>query len=330
MKKTSQRIKIEYDPHLMQDVVLQEVERREKDGDSSLFKDYHKLTDPIYEEFSIGEREAEFDRVHEQFFLRLGFGEVMNEALKEFPALSGKVEAVVVGKAMTKHNERADLSQDFKSIGIKILVERFLDPHNLQKLLRHELMHVSDMLDRQFRHEYREMLNVSFPAEENIIRDRYRVLWDIYIDSRLIRAGKKTVSDKHGRYQEFEALYYKIPNASRMAIFDGLWQMEMLTHDQILEMAVDTGVLLQRLGAHPGTIETLDKEVLSKSTLLLGSLCPLCRFPTFNWVDDLDQFDKNVIELIQEDYPHWTVENGACGQCVEGYEVRVGQWQRNV
>lgn len=327
MKSASQRMKIEYDPQLMQDVVLEEVERRDKGGDSSLFKDYHKLADPIYEEFSIEERDAAFDRVYKRLFLSLGFGKVMKEALKEFPVLSGKMEAVVVGKAMTKHDERADLSQGFKSIGLKLLVERFLDRHYLQKLLRHELMHVSDMLDRQFAYENRDKLNVSSLAEENIIRDRYKILWDVYIDSRLIRAGKETVSDRPGRYQEFEALYYKIPVKSRTAIFDELWQVATLTHSQILEMATDTGLLLQRFGALSETGEALDQELLGKNTLLPGSLCPICRFPTFNWADDLDQFNTNAIKLIQEDNPNWTTENGVCEQCVEGYEARAEQWQ---
>jgi hypothetical protein len=112
-----------------------------------------------------------------------------------------------------------------------------------------------------------------------------------------------------------------------MAIFDGLWQMATLTHPQIWEMATDTGMLLQKFGAHPGTGEALDKELLGQSTLLPGSLCPICRFPTFNWADDLDQFHKDAIKLIQEDNPNWTIENGACEQCVEGYEARAEQWQ---
>lgn len=314
-------MRIEYDPYLMQDVVFQEVKRREKGGDFGLFGEYHEHADPIYERFPIEEREREFRKLHKRFFLKLGFGEVIDKALEMFPEIRSKLEAVIVSTAITKRDEGADLGNDFKYVGIKIQVERFLDPPDLKKYLRHELMHVSDMIDDHFRYEYRERLNVSSAAEENIIRDRYSILWDIYIDSRLTREGKETVSDKDGRYREFEGLYQKIPHALQIAVFNDLWQMEKLTHNQIFEMAEDTAKLLQRLDIHPLKEGVSDSEKI----LLPGSLCPLCRFPTYNFVDGLGRLDENVIKLIKEEYPGWGVEEGACERCIEAYEVRERQ-----
>ncbi len=325
MSSETLKMIIEYDSFLIEEVVFQEVKRRERTSDFNLFETYHRQANPIYEKFSLAEREAKFEKLHKRLFLKLGFGKICDETIAEVHGLRSKIEAVIIRKAITEREEEADLSKDLKSIGIKILIKRFLNPSDLQKLLRHELKHVSDMLDKQFGYESREKLIVYSPEEENIIRDRYRILWDIYIDSRLIREGKKTISDKHGRYQEFEAYYQKIPDSHRISIFENIWQGEKLTHDQILEMAKDTGKLMLRFGAHLSTGEVPDLELLKKKIKLPGSLCPLCRFPTYNSIDEIDRLDESVIKLIQEDYSDWQAEEGACERCIESYALKEGQ-----
>ena len=146
---------------------------------------------------------------------------------------------------MTKREEQSELSQDIKNIGMKIRSEHFFDPPNLRRQLRHEFMHVSDMIDEKFGYTYDRLPQVSSPVEENIIRDRYRIIWDIYIDSRLIRQGKETVSDKENQHREFEALYLKIPYSQREVIFENLWGAENLTHHDILDMANDARKVLE-------------------------------------------------------------------------------------
>lgn len=46
--------------------------------------------------------------------------------------------------------EGSFLRGDKSSIGIKILPERFLEISDLKRFLRHELMHLHDMLDEEF------------------------------------------------------------------------------------------------------------------------------------------------------------------------------------
>lgn len=319
---------IQYEPRLMEEVVFQEVKRREQAGDFSLFEAYHELADPIYENFSDDKREAEFEKLNNQFFLKLGFGEVIAKGIEEFPMAGSKVEAAIVGKAITEGEEGADISKNLRFIGIKLRPERFLThPYpegggdykllHLRRYLRHELMHVSDMLDEKF--EYRRELTVA-SLIENVIRDRYKVIWDIYIDSRLLREGKETVSDRDGRYHQFQRLYRKIPPLKQRAVFDSLWQAEELTHSRILEMAKDTGKLLSFFGADLEADET-DEEELPKKDLLLGSPCPLCNFPTYAWLTD--PLPEKALEAIKKDYPDWKPEEGVCERCIEGYKVKV-------
>lgn len=310
-------MKVVYDPSLMQEVVFQEMTRREKDGDLRLYREYHELADSIYEEFSIEQREEEFEKLSDRLFLQLGFGAVIDKALAEFPGLEIKVEAVVVGKTIIERDEGADLSKDLKCVGIKIPAERFLALPDLRRRLRHELMHVSDMLDNHFGYEYRAKLNVSSAGEENLIKDRYSLFWDIYIESRLSRENKESVSDKDGRFREFAILYRKLPPAQQTVLFESIWKMEKLTHDQILEMAGDTAKLLQRFDIQLDIEGVLEQEKI----LLPGSPCPLCRFPTYNWDEGSGRVEENIIKRITEDYPDWKAGDGVCERCIEGYQA---------
>jgi len=314
-------MKILYDPGLLEDVILFEVKRREEEGELSLFNEYHGLADSIYEEFPVEEREAEFAKLHEGYFLKLGFAENLIKALSEFPGLEAKISEVIVGRAIAEHEEGADLSRDLKRIGIKIRPSRFLDPPFLQRYLRHELTHVLDMLDKEFGYRYEERLARN-PIEENIIRIRYKTLWDISIDSRLIRGGKETVSDREGRYREFEAFYQNAPSHIRMAVFEDLWSAERLTHGEILEMARNPRKLFER-GMEVKNGELPEGEI---KIMVPGSPCPLCHFTTYRWAEDPQSLEGEVIEMIKKDFPGWRPEDGACEQCIELYKVRAGCW----
>ncbi len=54
-----------------------------------------------------------------------------------------------------------------------------------------------------------------------------------------------------------------------------------------------------------------------------GFPCPLCRFPTYSWVEDLDEnLETYVLDFIRENHPGWDTMYGACDRCVEVYKLR--------
>ena len=54
-----------------------------------------------------------------------------------------------------------------------------------------------------------------------------------------------------------------------------------------------------------------------------GFPCPLCRFPTYSWVEDMgSKIESYVLDFIRENHPGWDVEFGACDRCVEVYKLR--------
>lgn len=313
-------MKIDFDPSLIEEVIFRELRTREEKGDYTLTADYHSLTDPVYDNFPLDERPAHFKKIEWDFFKKLGFPKIIKEVFDEFPDIEGKVAGGVVTKAMSPFDEGSNLTKGpsegagQKRIIVKLLSDRFLEIPYLKRLIRHELMHVADMLSESF--GYRDERLGCNPMEESIIKERYSIFWDIFVDSRLIRKGKETVSDKDGRYGEFESLYKKIPPEIKLAIFEVLWNDECLTHNRLFELAEDVNKVMKI--AEGLSIKQVQK---SKKVLLPGAQCPLCQFRTYHWIDNIEQ-EPYLVEVIKKDFPDWEPEDGACERCIEAYKVR--------
>ena len=316
------QVEILYDPSLLDEVVLREIRQREEKGDLRPLKEYHALVDPIYEKkLPSPVLETEFEKIHRKFFVDLGFEKVIEDALLEFPELEA-IEEIFVKKAMRDREEWADLGQGRKRIGIRIRQVHFEDTQDLLRYLRHEFRHVADMVDESFGHPCNEegFPTDSSPAEIALIKDRYHTIWDIYVDGRLNRQGKETILDQEGYSRRFEAFYRGVPLSQLNAAFEALWGAERLTHAEILEMAKDPGKVLERGKAG------WQSQRKQRRAFFPGSLCPLCRFPTFHWADDLDKLPKEAMESLKKDFPTWEPEEGACDRCIETYRVRAGIW----
>ncbi|MEK6660665.1 MAG: hypothetical protein AABY63_02160, partial [candidate division NC10 bacterium] len=207
-----------------------------------------------------------------------------------------------------------------KRIGVRLRADRFLNLPALHRYLRHELLHVVDLLDPGFGYEGEIRLAVASPAEENIIRNRYRLLWCLSIDARLEAAGGEPLADRNSHGREFDAQYRKFSPTIREAIFVRLWRPEPLSHSLLLQMATGSQALL-RIAGDPGPIGS----ETPRHVPLPGSPCPLCRFPSYHFVEDHNALGALVTE-IQQDFPDWRIDDGLCERCLEGYALRVGRW----
>lgn len=314
-------MRLEFDPSLIEEVLFGELKAREEKGDFSFTLEYHSCIDPVYENFSLDERPSQFKKIEWDFFKKLELSKAIKEVFDEFPELEEKACGGVVAKAVNNFDEGSYLTKGMnqeagkKRIVVKLLSDRFMDIPYLTKLVRHELMHASDMLSELY--GYRDERLGGNPMEESIVKERYCTFWDIYVDSRLIRKGKETLSDKEGRYAEFEALYKKIPDEVKIAVFDVLWQDENLTHDKILGLAKDVNEVIKISEGLP-----IKHTLKKKKTILPGAQCPLCQFRTYHWVENIEQ-DTHLVDAIKKDFPGWEPEDGVCGQCIEAYKVRI-------
>ncbi|HHT9107265.1 MAG TPA: hypothetical protein ACFYD9_01350 [Candidatus Wunengus sp. YC64] len=314
-------MKLEFDPSLIEEVIFGELKAREEKGDFSFTLEYHSCIDPVYENFPLDERPSQFKKIEWDFFKKLGFHKLMKEAFDEYPELEQKACGGVIAKAVNPFDEGSYLTKGMnqeagqKRIVVKLLPDRFQEISYLRKLVRHELMHASDMLSESY--GYRDERLGGNPMEESIVKDRYCTFWDIYVDSRLVRKGKETLSDKERRYREFESLYKKIPDEVKIAIFDVLWQDENLTHDKILGLAKDVNEVIKISEGLP-----IKHTLKKKKAISPGAQCPLCQFRTYHWAENIEQ-DAYLVDAIKKDFPRWEPEDGVCGQCVEAYKVRI-------
>lgn len=327
-------MEIRFQPALLQEVIDSFIEKTEREGDPTYYKEFHELADPIYEKYSLDDREPEFKKLYQYLFGTWGFSDIIRDAFEEFPELKERVGIVLIKGVLKEDQEGVDIlrkwgsleqelaksfeEKGLKGVGIKLIPRRFYDPA-LTRYCRHELTHIADMMDPQFGYDPDTKVGQN-PGEETLILQRYRVLWCLSIDSRLERAGKEPMLAKEDRFKEFRSWYRKIPAGQLKSVFEGLWQADFLTHSELVEMATDTLRVMERAIDIDG-VEVPD--VPAKIMLMPGFPCPLCRFPTYNWVEDLDtRLEKHVLEFIRDNHPGWDTEYGACDRCVEVYKLR--------
>jgi hypothetical protein len=317
-------VKIQYDPTLMETMVTQAMRSREETGDISLARQYHRLADPIYDKEMPEGRDKAFQTIFQELFVKWKLRDIFAEAIAEFPLFE---EAALVYFKLTMYQKDAgaDLMAKDREAGPKVIMIQLLagqcaEEAGLRKFLRHEFMHVSDILDEAFRYE--EALVEGVPAE-NWVMDRYRLLWDIYIDGRLSDNGKSTAGADAGHRGEFTRLYRKIPEEQRQEAFEWFSGARGLTHADILQLAKDTGHFLKEaeIAYEPGSAEA----DMSETANLPGAPCPLCNFPTYYWEEDLPaRLEDPMAKVIQENHPGWTPHDGACPRCIEGYKSLAG------
>jgi hypothetical protein len=235
-----------------------------------------------------------------------------------------RIQAVHVKRAINKVDEGSNVlsrASDRPIIEMRVLASRFSNPEEVQELdafLIHEFMHAKDMVDPEF--DYEDSFIPGNPSVKNLITARFRLLWNIYVDARLDRMGVVSVLSREARYREFDNFYRKIPETQRRGIFEGLWRTEVFTHEELLSMATDLDTLMSKY-VDVSEISEEERDYIH----LQGAPCPLCKFPTYNWVDDPESIcDEMVIEAIQIDFPDWENKDGACDRCVEVYELRAG------
>ncbi|MZH42628.1 MAG: hypothetical protein F3740_12640 [Nitrospinae bacterium] len=247
--------------------------------------------------------------------------EIAYDLAREFEE---RIKEVVVKRAINKVDEGSNVLNRVSGnpiIEMRVLASRFSNPEEAQELdafLIHEFMHAKDMVDPEF--DYEDAFIPGNPSVKNLITARFKLLWNMYVDARLARMGVVSVLPKEARYREFDNFYRKIPDKQRRGIFEGLWQTEKLTHEELLSMATDLDTLMSKY-IDPGEMTEDEKDYIH----LQGSPCPLCKFPTYNWVDDPESIcDEMVIEAIQIDFPDWESKDGGCDRCIEVYELRAG------
>ena len=164
-------------------------------------------------------------------------------------------------------------------------------------MLRRDLLHVADMLDPSFRYAPSPPAVEGGATREKLVRDRYRVLWDLSVDGRLVSRGLLDNGVEQARKAEYLAAF-GMPGPEAEGPFERLFRGPRPAHPELWAMACAAG------GA---------------------GLCPLCRFPTPVLHPAAALLPQTLITAIRQEFPQWQPETGLCGHCADLYASRPGR-----
>ena len=123
-------MEIRFQPALLQEVIDSFSEKTEREGDPTYYNEFHEMADPIYEKYSLDDREPEFKKLYQQLFGKWGFADILNQSFDEFPVLKAKIGIVLVRGVLKE-------DQDFQVEFHQQSVHRLQQTHLLRLVYRH-------------------------------------------------------------------------------------------------------------------------------------------------------------------------------------------------
>ena len=250
-------------------------------------------------------RNAVFARVHLDWFREWGLAARLEAGAAPFPHLTQTLAALAFRKARHRGDEGAELYGDAEGQRrgvVALRPERVVEPAALAPFLHHELAHLADMLDPAFGYSPDLGGAAVSPAQLRLVTERYRLLWAVSIDGRLIRRGLAAPADEAQRRAEFDRAFGFLPAARRTELFADLWSGRIARHAALLEVATDPRGLHDRHAPVP------------------GAPCPLCGFAAFAWMT-ADHLSAAARARIHAEFPGWTESEALCARCAEVYEA---------
>jgi hypothetical protein len=258
---------------------------------------FRRERDRVYEVRDPEEREARFEELHGRWFMQLGLDRPLHETLSEQKVVLERTEGCRVLRASARADEMADVWTDVgghtpRRVVVRLRPASFLDADRLRALLRHEFFHVTDMLDPGFAYQPELPPSDWGPAHDNLLRDRYRAVWDATIDGRLFHLGRLDKRGRELRAREFAQAFPGL-GAEAEARFSAWFDEARPTHAGIVAFVLDPS------GAR--------------------SLCPICRLPASALDPDPDRLGAEAREELRSDHPEWDPSKGICAQCANLY-----------
>jgi hypothetical protein len=286
---------VKIDPGLVEESVLLAAEA----SSPLIRRRYRRERNAVYEIADTEKREAAFMELDARWFARLGLGLTLWKLLREFDSVLGRISRCVVLRADRSRDEGADLHESrgaMPTLAVKLTPGSLLQFDRILPLLRSELLHVEDMLDPAFGYERDLPAFGVDPVYENIVRDRYRVLWNASADGRLAARGLLAPGGEARRRREFLAAFSMLgPEAE--AYFERFFLGPRPSHEELLSFA--------------GNVEGR-----------ASGRCSLCRFPSARLRGEEEPLDASVEEAIRRDFPEFRPSQGICPQCADLYEAR--------
>ncbi len=305
MRRDPEGFRLNFDHRLVEESVLLAIPGRADEGR------FRSVRDRIYDEPDLDARDVAFQKLHAEWFVFLGLGDPLEQALDERSLLKAATRQCVVAPARSKKEEGADLfvspplegrdEVDRRSIGCRLKTESFLEPDALLAVLRHEFLHIFDMLDPAFDYEPELPQSEGGAMAKRLLQDRYRVLWGVTIDGRLVREGRALAGVRGRREHEFFRTFHFL-GANTQDAFSRFFDHPFRTHGELVAFAQAPHLAF-------GDSSRPDMR------------CPLCGFPTHAFEPNPQRIPAEVLTRIASDFPTWRPAQGLCPQCADLYRA---------
>ena len=268
---------------------------------------FNREREKLYAILDPDERNAAFFKLHLDWFREWQLEKLLTDLLNEFPVVRTSVKLLAFRKARGRNEEGAELyvsAENGRSAVVALRPERFARDEELLPFLRHEFMHLHDMVDAAFGYSPELHLSGQNAAQQRATRERYRLLWDIAIDGRLTHAKRATTGNCEVHRAAFDRAFGFWPESKRDEVFSNLWSGQNPRHGEMLAIAADP------------------REVRTVHQPLPGAMCPLCDSPTFDWIIGAS-VDRGVQAAVESEFPAWSPAQGMCGRCHKVYTAAV-------
>lgn len=280
-------------------------------------KQYRQERERLYEMENAEEREQDFQQLHERWFRRLGLQHPLLQAFEQYPILKRATHRCLLLKARSPKHAAAELyvaSDDEgvdaivgRTIMLQVTAELLSQPAPFLKFLRHELLHLVDMLEPSFGYQPVLPDSGAGPAYDHFLQQRYRVLWDITIDGRLYNGGWFSDGAREKHWLAFKRTFPGIDEQLETA-FSHFFDSGQHTH--------------QELVAYAQNPESMHGTVRNGSST--KGRCALCHFPSFQLLSAANVL-STLVKLIQQDNPAWREDDRICQQCRDLYAARLAE-----
>lgn len=289
------RLDPEFDPWLVEAAVLDAMRGHAHE------RQFHVEREAVYDVGEPEPREAAFEALHARWFERLALDRPFHEALGEQPAIARACGRWLVAGARAVRDEAGDLlvgPDGQRTLLVRVMAATVPRTERLWRLLRRELLHVADMLDPRFGYEAALPPHATGGARERVIRGNYRIVWNVYVDGRLVRLGLLPATVRAERVGEFGRAFPHLGHRTEAA-FEHFFGGRDLTHADLLAFAAGgpDGAPLPR--------------------------CRLCEMPTRDFEPAPAALPDRILAAIGRDVPAWRPADGLCRRCAEIYASRV-------
>lgn len=283
--------------------------------DDTLRAHYERQFAQCYGHASSAQRERAFAELHRRWFTELGLDQLLVGFVRGFPHVHEQVCRLVVARAPAPRAQTSELygAPGRFTIVLTIAPTLMLDRSAFDYWAGHELLRIDDMLNPAFGHRPGEQPVGHTSAAQALMTDRFALLWAISIDARLERRGVLPRTVRQVRTGELARAFALNDSGAISTALDDLWHDwagSPPTHSQLIDLA--------RTGLTVSDQSAVQSSVVARPPA--GALCPLCRFPTFDWADSTPELE-GLNGVICVDFPNWSPHEPICSRCAEVYRA---------